>query len=311
MSSFGGFTSSDFDAFDPKKWSSHAYNRERLEVKLKLSDLGKALMQQRAQQLAGQELGLTEERPSIFNQQKVRDLTLFFTRGSEARRELEAIVEKHCSLAEKIQDPALHHKHITVGLRIHADGIEFGLWLHHDAWVDWTNLIERCKEHYEREKLVEIIAGLDNSLCFFQGDRPTAAMTPAHSVSIEQLLGSPGSAQPRTFYGECLGCSDTVLAGPQLIERVAQTIARLWPLHQFIAWRRDNDYHRLREVLKERREKGKMQFSALKTGDEVRILKGLAAGRTGVVEEIEKKGLLKVRLGLLVMAVKVEDVAKP
>jgi hypothetical protein len=311
MNSFCGFTSTDFDAFDPKKWSSHAYNRERLEVKLKLSDLGKALMHQLAQQLAGQEPGLTEERPSIFNQQKVRDLTLFFARGSEARRELEAIVEKHCSMAEKVLDPALHHKHIIVGLRIHADGIEFGLWLHHDAWVDWKNLIERCKEHYEREKLVEIIAGLDDSLCFFQGDRPTTAMTRARSVAVDQLIGSQGDAQPWTFYGEYLGCSDAVAAGPQLIERVAQTFIRLWPLHQFITWRRDNDFHRLREVLKERREKGKMQFSALKTGDEVRILKGLAAGRTGVVEEIEKKGILKVRMGLMVMAVKVEDVAKP
>jgi transcription antitermination factor NusG len=311
MNSFAGFTSTDFDAFDPKKWSSHAYNRERLEVKLKLSDLGKALMQQLAQQLAGQESGLTEERPSIFNQQKVRDLTLFFTRGSEARRELEAIVEKHCSMAEKILDPALHHKHIIVGLRIHADGIEFGLWLHHDAWVDWKNLIERCKEHYEREKLAEIIAGLDDSLCFFQGDRPTTTMTPVRSVVIEQLIGSQENAQPWTFCGEYLSCSDAMLAGPQLLERMAQVFSRLWPLHQFIAWRRDNDFHRLREVLKERREKGKMQFSALKTGDEVRILKGLAAGRTGVVEEIEKKGILKVRLGLMVVAVKVEDVAKP
>jgi hypothetical protein len=311
MSSFGGFCSTDFEAFDPKKWSSHAYNRERLEVKLKLTDLGKALAQHLAQQLAGQEIGLTEERPSIFNQQKVKDLTLFFTRGSEARRELEAIVEKQCSLKEKILDPALHHKHINVGLRIHADGVEFGLWLHRDAWVDWKNLVERCKEHYERQKLVELLAGLDSSLSFFQGERPTATVTPACSVAVEQLTGSPESAQPWTFYGECLANTDQVVAGPQLTDRVAQTFARLWPLHQFIAWRRDNDFHRLREVLKERREKGKMQFSALRTGDEVRILKGLAAGRTGVVEEIEKKGILKVRLGLMVMAVRVEDVGKP
>jgi hypothetical protein len=311
MSSFDGFTSTDFDAFDAKKWSSHAYNRERLEVKLKLSDLGKALAQQLAEQLAGQEPGLTEERPSIFNQQKVRDLTLFFTRGSEARRELEAIVEKHCSLAEKILDPALHHKHITVGLRIHSDGIEFGLWLHHNAWVDWKNLTERCKEHYEREKLVEILAGLDDSLCFFQGDWPTAEMPRARSVPVEQLIGSLENGQPWTFYGECLGRSDPLLASPQLVDRVAKTYSRLWPLHQFIAWRRDNDFHRLREAMKEHREKGKMQFSEIKTGDEVRILKGLAAGRTGVVEEIEKKGVVKIRLGLMVMAVKVEDVAKP
>ena len=31
---FPGFTAADFDAYQPKKWKSNVFNRERLEVKL-------------------------------------------------------------------------------------------------------------------------------------------------------------------------------------------------------------------------------------------------------------------------------------
>jgi len=85
---FSGFTQADFTAFEESKWSSNAFNRERLEVKLKLSELGRELAPGLFSKLPEQEMGMTEERPSIFNQHKVDSLALFFIRDAESRRHL-------------------------------------------------------------------------------------------------------------------------------------------------------------------------------------------------------------------------------
>ena len=81
MSPFSGFTPENFDAFAEEKWASHAYNRERLEVKLSLTSLGKACELGILQTLPDLEMGLTEERPSIFNQHKVKAQSVFFLRN--------------------------------------------------------------------------------------------------------------------------------------------------------------------------------------------------------------------------------------
>jgi len=308
---FEGLNSTDFDAFEEKKWSSHAFNRERLEVKLKLTALGKELAKEIEPELPGQEMGLTEERPSIFNQHQVRDLTLYFFRDEQARRALGGILDKSKSIADNVSDPAFHHRHINLGLRVFAGGVEAGLWLHRNAWVDWKNVVQRCQEYWERDKLSELLGGLPPSIKYSRvGGVPEDAHS-ANSVSPEEVLENFDQAEPWSFFGEALRRSEPVLDSVELIDRLASVFALLVPLHSFIGWRRDNDFHELKEVIKEQKEKAKVKFSALQVGDEVRVMKGLATGRLGVLESIERKGVVKVRIGTIVIAVNVDELGKP
>jgi hypothetical protein len=311
MASFEGFSASDFDAFEEKKWGSHAFNRERLEVKLKLTSLGNQLVQRLPDGLPGLEMGLTEERPSIFNQHKVRDLTLFFFRNEKERRALGGILDKAKSIADIVNDPAAHHRHIIMGARVDRAGVEAGLWLHRDAWVDWKNVVQRCSQHWERGKLAEVIADLPESIRYGRGSGLPADVVPAREVEPEEILEGFGNAEPWTVFGEGFERSDALLGSGELTGRLAGLFEALVPLYSFISWRRDNDFHELKEVIKEQKEKATMRFKSLKPGDPVRVLKGLAAGHVGVVDSLERKGVVKVRLGAMLVSLKIEELGKP
>ncbi len=311
MAFLEGFDNADFDAFAERKWESNAFNLQRLQVKLKLNALGKAVMAELGDELDDQEMGLTEERPSIFNQHKVRDLTLFFFRDQQARKVLGAILDKARSIADNVLDPAPHHKHIVLGVRINMAGLQSGLWLHKDAWVDWKNAVERCRGYGESERLNGILSSLPEDVRYGRGRTLDVDAPPALEVGWKTLIEGFEKADPWTMIGESIERSDPVLAEGDLVAWVVGLFRALMPLNVFIGWTRENDFHGLKAIIKEHREKVQRQFSSLQEGDKVRIVKGLASGRVGVVESIEKRGKVKVRLGLLVMSVKMEDLARP
>lgn len=311
MAAFDGFLPVDFDAFAEAKWASNAHNLERLEVKLKLNQLGRQLQLELGQVLGGQEMGVTKERPSIFNQHKARDLTLFFYRDEQSRKALSVILDKAKSIADNVLDPAPHHKHIVLGLRVDADGVQAGIFLHRDAWVDWKNAVERCRGYGESDRLADLLKELPDAIRCGRGQGLSDSDSPACELGWQELVEGFSSAEPWTVIGELIPRDEPVLAGEGLLERITSVLRALLPLHGFIAWNRSNDFHELKDVIKEQQIKAQRKFSNLKIGDQARILKGLAAGRVGVVESIEKQGVVKVRMGLLVMSVQMDDLSKP
>jgi len=80
------------------------------------------------------------------------------------------------------------------------------------------------------------------------------------------------------------------------------------PIYQFIAWTRDNDFVLMREALKQ--EKQAKRQKGLSKNDKVRIVRGVFAGRTGVVQEIDAKGALKVLVGTVAVKLAAEEVEK-
>ncbi|MBN2495114.1 MAG: hypothetical protein JXR96_11020 [Deltaproteobacteria bacterium] len=308
---FEGLTAEDFDAFEPSKWSSNAHNLARLEAKLKLSALGKEVSQELAEALAGREMGLSAERPSIFNQHKVRDLTLFFFRGPEARRSLGAILDRAKSIADNVQDPAPHHKHISLASRLDIDGLQVGLWLHRDAWIDWKNLASRINGYGELEKLSRLLGSLPETIRYATGEGIQPDSPPARSVEAQDVVQGLGTAEPWTLFAELIPRGRPDLASGQLVGRVVDVLGSLIPLERFIAWSPENDFHDLKVVIREHKEKVRKPMESLQRGSEVRVMKGLASGRLGIVESIEKRGLVKVRMGPVVLAVKMEDLARP
>jgi transcription antitermination factor NusG len=198
-----------------------------------------------------------------------------------------------------------------MGVRVGHQGLEAGLWLHKDAWVDWKNVVQRCREHWERDKLGEVVEDLPESVRFGRGAGLAADAVPAKQVASDEILGGFENAEPWTVFGESFDRGDPLLESEELTGRLAGLFAALVPLHEFIGWRRDNDFHELKEVIKEQKEKAVRKFKSLKKGDSVRVLKGLAAGHVGVVDSIERKGVVKVRLGAMVVSLRIEELGKP
>lgn len=303
---FGGFNAATFAAFEESKWASHAYNRERLEVKLTLSALGRKLLMGLEHRLASLGGELSDERPSVFNDHRVDCLSWYGLReGSE--REL---VERNLSPAPSLppgaaaQSPADRHLHLL--LRLDGQGLLAGMRLPAAAQVDRGNALKVLALEKPRARLQELLSELpgDVALAWLVGAE--AEWLPPERVW--QLADELQHDQPRELLlGRRLHRAGVEQAGAGLAATLEDLFLELAPLYELLAWSRDNDMLGLVGQIKKRR---RQAASRLQVGVEVRILSGLAAGRTGVIEALRRKGEIQVRLGNLVLTMPASEVER-
>jgi hypothetical protein len=313
---FPGFTNADFEAYAQKKWKSNVFTRERLEVKQKLIALGRELQ---SEMVAADGSPLTceasAEYPALWNHKQVEAQHLFFSRNEGARKELDLIIDRQTSLASMIDDPTPLRNHVFLAATLGLGALELSVKLHPDARVDRQNVERKCEDHFEREKLVRMIHDLGDG--FVVGVTPE--LFPVGELDEERLrsllstLAAPAPVQPgaphRLLYvGRVIGREQVLAAGAGLLELVRAALSVLLPIYRFIAWSRDNDFVSMREALQ--KEKQAKRQKGLAKNDSVRIVRGMFAGKSGVVQEIDAKGGLKILVGKMAVKVDAEDVLK-
>jgi hypothetical protein len=314
---FPGFSDADFEAYAPKKWKSNVFNRERLEVKQKLLALGR--------ELQGLLLGAdgaplqaeaSVEHPALWNHKQVEAQHLFFSRNEGARKELDAIIDRQKSLASMIDDPTPLRNHVFVAITLSHDALDLSVKLHPDARVDRQNLERKCEDHFEREKFLHLLHALGAPFRVGVTPQlmPVAEVDDARVKEMVAQLAAPAGLQPpgaphRLLYmGRTLPRADVLAAGGGVTDTARGALETLLALYRFIAWSRDNDFVSMREALQ--KEKQARRQKGLAKHDTVRIVRGMFAGKSGVVQEIDAKGGLKVLVGKVAVKIDVEDVAK-
>src|SRR5262249_13089728 len=101
------------------------------------------------------------EHPALWNHKQVEAQHLYFSRNEGARKELDHIIDRGKSIASMIDDPTPHRNHLFLAVTVTEPAVEMSLKLHPDARVDRENLERKCVDHFEREKLLHLIRGLD------------------------------------------------------------------------------------------------------------------------------------------------------
>jgi len=316
---FPGFTAADFDAYQPKKWKSNVFNRERLEVKQKLVALGRqlqgAMVAPDGSPLAAE---YSVEHPALWNHKQVEAQHLYFSRNEGARKELDAIIDRGKSIASMIDDPTPQRNHLFLAVTLSEQALELSLKLHPDARVDRENLERKCDDHFEREKLLHLLHAL--AAPFKAGITPD--LVPVADVDggkLQELIAGLAKATApqaftlgapqRLFYVGCaIPRAQALAAGAALIDEAKQGLMSLMPIYRFIAWSRDNDFLSIRETLQ--KEKQQKRQKGLVKNDTVRIIRGMFAGKSGVVQEIDAKGGLRVLVGKVAVKIDAEDVQK-
>ena len=317
MSTFAGFTNADFDAYAQKKWKSNVFTRERLEVKQKLLQLGRELM---PAMLAADGSPLaceaSVEYPALWNHKQVEAQHLYFSRNEGARKELDLIIDRQKSLASMIDDPSPQRNHVFLAVSLGNTELEVSVKLHPDARVDRQNLERKCEDHFEAEKLVRVVRELGGSW--------RAGVTPELSAAAEldeeklkQILGKlaqpapmalPGAPQRLLYVGHALPKEQVVERGAGVVGELREALGRLGAIYRFIAWSRDNDFVSMKETLQKERQAKRQK--GVSRNDPVRIVRGILAGKSGVVQEIDAKGQLKVLVGKMAVKVDAADVDK-
>jgi hypothetical protein len=316
---FPGFTAADFDAYQPKKWKSNVFNRERLDVKQKLVALGRELQ---GTMLApdGSPLAVepSVEHPALWNHKQVEAQHLWYSRNEGARKELDAIIDRGKSMASMIDDPSPQRNHLFLAVTLGEQALELSLKLHPDARVDRENLERKCDDHFEREKLLHLLRGLGDG--FRVGITPdlvsVAELDEGKLLELIAQLAKGASPQALTlgaphklFYvGRAIARDAALAAGPALVDEARRAMQALLPIYKFIAWSRDNDFLSIKEALQ--KEKQQKRQKGLVKNDPVRIIRGMFAGKQGVVQEVDAKGGLRVLVGKVAVKLGAEDVQK-
>jgi hypothetical protein len=315
---FPGFAASDFDAYQPKKWKSNVFNRERMEVKQKLLALGREL-QGALPGPDGAPLAVDSsvEHPALWNHKQVEAQHLFFSRNEGARRELDRIIDRSKSMASMIEDPTPLRNHVFLAVTLGHDGLELSLKLHPDAKIDRQNLERKVEDHFEREKLLHLLHALHPQFqvgvtpeLFPIGDVDETRLSEivAKLAAPQPTMTLPGAPHKLFWLGRTLPRDEAIAAGPGVIDAARTALASLLNVYKFIAWSRDNDFVSMRETLQ--KEKQAQRQKGVAKNDVVRIIRGMFAGKQGVVQEIDAKGALKVLVGKVAVKVDAADVAK-
>jgi hypothetical protein len=314
FSMFPGFTDRDFDAYAPNKWKSNVFNRERLEVKQKLlalaTELGGALKATDGSPLTCE---ASVEHPALWNHKQVEAQHVFFSRNEGARKELDRIIDRARPMTSMLEDPTPQRNHVFLSVTIDHERVEFALKLHPDARVDRQNLERKLAEHWERETFIGLAHALPDGYRVGITGQSMISSGAMDEASLKELLA--GLAKPELpgkthwlFVERSLSRTDVKTAAGGLVDAARSELEALLPIYHFIAWSRDNDFVSIREVLKQEKQ-AKLQ-KGLAKNDRVRIVRGMFSGRTGVIQEIDAKGALKVLVGKVAVKVDAEDVEK-
>jgi len=311
---FPGFTDRDFDAYARNKWRSNAFNRERLEVKQKLGELGKSLTGQlRSEDGSPLLCEASAEHPALWNQKQVDSQQLFFSRNESARRELDTIITRGRSLASLIEDPSPQRSHVFLSIRLSVDQLVVGLRLHTDATVDRQNLTRKVAEQWLSDQFIDLLSTLDQSYVLSLGDTNHGSAKTLDADALRLILvelAEPlGPNQSRWLtIARTFDRAHTLAASETISDDIRASLLALLPVYQFVAWSRDNDHISIRDQL--RQQTATKQKRGLAKNDKVRIVSGMFAGRNGVVHDVSDKGVLRVLVGNLPVVVKANEVEK-
>lgn len=339
---FTGFIDRHFDAYQQAKWRSKAFSLERMAVKDTLVELGRELGGHLTA-IDGTPLAwdVSVEHPTLSNQRQVDAQHLYFVRSPEARSELDRIIDRSRGIASLLEDPSPQRSHVILNVGIWLDYVFVGLMLHGDADIDRRNLEQQLEDPGHARTLAEILGALPDALQLsVDGDS-----IPARQCSIQELrqrlasLTAPPGKPRWLMVGQHIDRTTAVALGRTIHDAIAGNLRALLPLYQRIAWTRDNDHIAMREQLDEpisarpkpapsippapmppahvpdrveaaREPIGPDVSLDLSKNDQVRITSGVFAGRSGIIQEIDSKGLLKVLVGNIPVKLRTDQVER-
>ncbi len=269
------------------------------------------------------------EHPTLSNHKQVDAQHIFFSRNEAARKELDRIIDRQKPLTTILDDPTPQRNHVFLAISLSYDTLEVSLKLHPDAWVDRQNLEHKVSDHYAAEKLVDLLNALPSSFSIGISPEKVGIHEANEGARLEiqslrKLMKQlpPPSAEsnamslPGTSRLFCISHSlprESVLRFSEgsteaIVDWLKQSLAQLLPLYQAIAWSRKNDHVLVKEALEQ--EKVTQRQKGIGKSDKVRVIRGLWAGKSGIVQEIDTKGQLRIVIGKMAVKIDVGDVEK-
>ena len=304
---FLGFEASDFDAYEPKKWSSNAYTLARRTAKDKVLSVATTVLSELASHLEGLELFGSDEAPTIANGRKVEAQWAFFIRTSNDRNILKPRLQKTDLGAASLFDIALQNQHISVSIKLDHGGVTIGVDIPSKATVDRENFqLALEDESFQDGFLASLQLLPGGSTIGFEEDRiDCLTLDTSHLTDFGEKLRS--SETPFSIQNH-INVDEAIEVKEALSFSIADAVEKLIPLYRQMAWSPEHDRIQLqKEIKKVEKTKEKEHVASFQVGERVTIMSGLFAGRVGYLQEINDSGKAKVMVGPIAVNVDAKD----
>jgi hypothetical protein len=299
-----GLDKDAFAAYAPEKWSSNVHNLPRMRVKEALLALGDVVQKGVEGELAGLSRAASDDVPNIGNQKKVDAQWVYWFRDQKEREGLASFFKATPLDETALLNIAPHDKHATLAVVLRQEALWVGLRVAAGAVVDRKNLASKLGKSWERDSLIELLRELPDGAVFGPERTPTTSLD---LPAIEAAGGRLGKQDPAWEIGHLIPAAEAIQLGRDLADEVVRWLGVLSPLYRFAAWSRDNDHTEVVKQLQQEKEQQRRQATSHRSGDKVRIISGLFTGKTGVVESIDAKAQVKVRVGKMSVVVSGND----
>ena len=306
MPAFKGLTSDAFAAYTPEKWASNVHNLARMRVKDALMALCDQVQADLAEEIKGLSRAASDDVPNITNHKKVDAQWIFWFRDEVARKNLASFLEKTPLDEHKLFDIAPQDKHLAVVVILRQTELFVGLWCSAGAVVDRRNFSAMLHKAWEREQLLELVNGLPDGATLGGPGAPVPAMEITVDA-LADLADHLGVDAPAWQIGHSVPATEAIDFGVELAEYVGRWVGELLPIYRFIAWDKTNDHIDVNKQLQQEKAEKKRQALGFGPGDKVRIISGVFTGKQGVVQDVDAKAQVRVRVGKMSVVVSGND----
>jgi transcription antitermination factor NusG len=298
---FVGLSAESFNAYSSDKWSSNVHNLARMRVKETLLGLSDRAQEGLEEELRGLMRATSDEIPNITNHKKVDAQWVYWFRDAGAREDLRSSLLKTELDEHKLFDIAPQDKHITLALILREKELWTGLRIAGGATVDRQNFAAIMGKTWEREQLLEMLRELpEGSVVGSEG-----ALVTTSDVTLDAL--GQLDADQAWLLGHSLTAEEAIELGVDLADYVHRWLGALAPYYRFLAWGKTNDHINMGKQIQEEKAQKRRQALGYSTGDKVRIVSGVFAGKTGVVQDIDTKAQVKIQVGKMSLVVNGAD----
>ncbi|MEZ4272753.1 MAG: KOW motif-containing protein [Myxococcota bacterium] len=303
---FEGIRPEVFAAYSQEKWSSNVHNLARMKAKDTLNALCTLAESTLHDELEGLSRAGSDEVPNITNQKKVDAQWVYWFRDAKEREKLQSFLKETPLDEATIFNIAVHEKHALLAVVLREKELWLGMRVAAMASVDRRNLAAKLEKSWEREQFLLLLKDLPKEATFSSQQ----ASLPCSDVTLDHLAQAAASLeknQPPWSVGHAMTATEACELGIELADHVSRWIGALAPIYRFVAWSHHNDHIEAGKKLQEEKAQKRREATSYRKGDKVRVISGLFSGKTGVVENIDTKAHVKVRVGKMSVVVSGHD----
>lgn len=301
---FEGVNSELFAAYTPEKWSSNAHNLGRIRGKDTLTRLADALVPTVGAHFDDLQRGASDEFPTILNQKKVDTQWIYWTRSPDEKKTLSSLYEKLQLDSSALMSTATHDKHALVGLAVDQNELWVTFRIAPAAQVDCRNLGAKLRKDNYRAPFLELLGELPQG---FHVGMDGARVSAAEFEDVEGLSTALNNRAGVFAIRRAWSADEATALGAKIITPLAASLEALDPLYRFCAWSRENDHTEVGKMLQQVEVQKQAKALAFAPGEQVRVIGGMFKGKRGLVESIDAKAKVKVRVGTMSVMISGRD----